>query len=44
VKRLAVALLLVLLAGCSHQDLKPPCIHPSLADAMGGCGPVRPIQ
>lgn len=33
----------LLLAGCSHQDLKPPCQHPALA-AIGGCGPLSPLN
>lgn len=41
----AVALLFVLLvlAGCSHEDLKPPCQHPALALASG-CGPLIPLN
>ena len=33
----------LLLAACSHQDLKPPCQHPALA-LIGSCGPLLPLN
>jgi hypothetical protein len=32
-----------LLVGCSHEDLKPPCLHPALA-LIGACGPLLPLN
>ncbi len=43
-KRAAAALLLALLGGCAHQDLKPPCSHPAALLGLGGCGPLHPVQ
>ena len=42
-KIIALCLLVSLrLAACSHEDLKPPCQHPAVADI--GCGPLLPIN
>jgi hypothetical protein len=36
-------LIAFLLAGCAHEDLRPPCKHPSLWDS-GDCGPIRSVN
>ena len=39
----AFLLVSLLLVACSHEDLKPPCQHPTLA-LIGGCGPLIPLN
>jgi len=44
-KQIAIALSLALLLGsCTHQDLKAPCKHPSLALFVSNCGPLEPVN
>lgn len=43
-RRAVRLMLIVLLAGCSHHDLRPPCSHPAALLGFGGCGPLRPVQ
>ena len=40
----SIFVLLLLLAGGSHDELKAPCTHPSTALFGGGCGPLTPVQ
>jgi hypothetical protein len=42
-RSIALLLSVLLLCGCSHEDLKPPCQHPALA-LVGGCGPLIPLN
>jgi hypothetical protein len=42
-KSMALVLVSLLLCACSHEDLKPPCLHPALA-LVGGCGPLIPLN
>ncbi|MDB5975033.1 MAG: hypothetical protein JWR07_1793 [Nevskia sp.] len=43
-KRFACLVLVSLLAGCAHGDLKAPCSHPAVALFASSCGPLSPIN
>jgi len=42
--RVLLLMLAAVLAGCAHQDLKPPCTHPAALLGLVGCGPLHPVQ